>query len=384
MKIGQFSDTFLPIVDGVGRVVYSYADTLARKGHECYVVAPMADTGYQGRFPFELIEFISFGVPMQRQYNSGIPQLDAHYDARINRVPLDLIHVHSPFIAGKEALRLGRKRGIPVVGTFHSRYYDDFYKLTRAEMLANMAVRYIVSFYEHCDEVWTVSQSSAETLHDYGYHGNIIIMPNGTPDVMPSESNLQLARNTFHLPDRNVLMYCGQLNWKKNILCILQACARLKLDGQTLTLVLAGQGPDAEAIQLKVAELGLSDCTIFTGHITEEHLLYGLYEAADLFVFPSLYDTSGMVVREAAAMETPSVVVAGSAAAETIRDGENGLLCLNSPENLATVLHKALAEPEAMTVMGQCARRTIYLSWDSIIDHAIVRYENLIAAHQEG
>ncbi|MEG1525450.1 MAG: glycosyltransferase [Clostridia bacterium] len=378
MKIGQFTDTFLPIVDGVGRVVYSYADTLARKGHECYVVAPMADTGYQGRLPFELIEFVSFGIPTQRQYNSGIPQFDAHYEARISKIPLDIIHVHSPFIAGKEALRLGRKRNIPVIGMFHSRYYDDFYKLTRAEMLANIGVRYIISFYERCDEVWTVSQSSAETLSDYGYRGDVVVMPNGTPEVMPSASNLLLARETFHLPDRNLLLYCGQLNWKKNILCILEACAILKRGGQPFTLALVGQGPDTHAIERKVQELALGDCTIFTGHITQECLLFGLYEAASLFVFPSLYDTSGMVVREAAAMETPSVVVAGSAAAEPITDGMNGLLCMNSADHLAAVIKRALSAPDSLSVIGQQARKTIYLSWDRIIDQALVRYENLI------
>ena len=55
MKIGQFSDSFLPIVDGVGRVVYHYAMALSRKNEECYVIAPMTDTGFRGGYPFELV-----------------------------------------------------------------------------------------------------------------------------------------------------------------------------------------------------------------------------------------------------------------------------------------------------------------------------------------
>ncbi len=378
LHIGQFSDTFLPIVDGVGRVVYNYADTIARKGHECYVVAPMADSGYQGSMPFELLEFISFEVPVQKQYNSGIPRLDTHYDARVSKIPLDVIHAHSPFIAGQEALRIARKRGIPVVGMFHSRYYDDFYKLTRAEMLANIGVRMIVNFYDRCDEVWTVSQSSAGTLHDYGYEGDVVVMPNGTPDVAPCEKFLRAARERFHLPEQNVLMYCGQLNWKKNIQRTLEACALLKRRGVQFTLLLAGQGPDWRAIAEKAAELDLADRVVFSGHITEEALLYGLYEAAELFVFPSLYDTSGMVVREAAAMETPSVVVRGSAAAEPIIDGENGFLCADATEDLAAVIQRALDDPARTREIGRNARRTISLSWDVIADRAIARYTDLI------
>ena len=116
MHIGEFSDTFYPIVDGVGRVVYNYASIIPRKGHECYVVAPMADTGYRGGFPFELVDFSARNVPLQKQYQTGIPFFDAHYGARIAMVPLDIVHAHSPFIAGQEALRLARKRDIPLVG----------------------------------------------------------------------------------------------------------------------------------------------------------------------------------------------------------------------------------------------------------------------------
>lgn len=383
MRIGQFSDTFLPIVDGVGRVVYSYADTLARKGHDCYVIAPMADMGYRGGLPFDLIDFISMGVPTQKQYNSGIPLLDPHYDARISRAPLDIIHVHSPFIAGSEALRVARRKDVPVVGMFHSRYYDDFYQLTRAEMLANMAVRLIVNFYERCDEVWTVSHSSADTLHDYGYSREIVVMPNGTPDVVPLAENKLLAQQRFGLPERNVLMYCGQLNWKKNILRILESCASLAASGNDFTLVLTGQGPDAKAIQEKVDELGLADRTVFTGHITEEPLLYGLYEAATLFLFPSLYDTSGMVVREAAAMETPSVVVRDTGAAEAVIDGQNGFLCDDSTQSLADTIQRAIDYPDITTAMGKDARKTIYASWSDIADAAILRYERLIKTYRE-
>ena len=382
MRIGQFSDSFYPIVDGVGRVVWSYADTLAKKGHDCYVVAPMTDTGYRGDWPFELVDFLSVGVPTQRQYSTGMPLLDPHYDAHMANLSFDIIHAHSPFVAGAEALRLGRARNVPVVGMVHSRYYDDFYKLTRAEMLANMGVRFIVNFYERCDEVWTVSQSSAETLRDYGYGGDIFVIPNGTPDIAPCEEYRLLARKTFALPSSGVLMYCGQLNWKKNIQRILEACAVLKREGRAFTLVLAGQGPDKDAISERIDALGLAENAVFTGHVTDERLLYGLYEAADLFVFPSLYDTSGMVVREAAAMETPSVVVRGSGAAEAVVDGENGFLCNDLTSSVAEALRTALSDPERTAQMGKNARKTIFFPWDQIVDEAIARYERVIALYQ--
>ena len=378
MRIGQFSDTFLPIVDGVGRVVYHYATALARRGEECYVIAPMSDTGFRGGYPFELVEFISRELPRQKQYSTGIPQLDTHYDARMRNVQLDIIHAHSPFIAGMEAQRLARRRGIPVIGMFHSRYYDDFYQLTKTEMLANIGVASIVNVYQRCDEVWTVSQSSKETLYDYGYVGEVVVMPNGTPDIEPSAARAAAAKEKYNLPDEPILLYCGQMNWKKNIQRILESCACYAQSGKPFTLVLAGQGPDVKSIHQKVDELGLTDRVRFTGHVTGEQDLYGLYENADLFVFPSLYDTSGMVVREAAAMGTPSVVVRGCATAEPIIDRQNGFLCDDTTQSLCDVLNMTLCDHAMTNEVGKSARKTIYLSWDDIAASTVERYQALI------
>ena len=378
MRIGQFTDSFLPVVDGVGRVVHNYARTLPGKGHECYVIAPMSKVGYLGNSPYELLEFLSVEVPTQKQYSTGIPLLDAHYRERIQRIPLDIVHAHSPFIAGREAIFIAHKKKIPIVGTFHSRYYDDFYRLTKMDVAANLGVKYIVDFYSKCDEVWAVSESSAQALHGYGFQRDIVVMPNGISLTSPNEQDREQAIRIFHLPKNNVLLYCGQMNWKKNILRILQACALLKRDERLFTLVLAGQGPDTQSIIDAAETLGLKGNIVLTGHITDEKLLYGLYQAATLFVFPSIYDTCGLVVREAATMGTPAVVVEGSGAAEQIIDRENGFICLDNDLSLHDAIVYALDQPDIAKRVGMAARKTLCISWDSIIDSVINRYANLI------
>ena len=77
-RIGLFTDTFLPIVDGVGRVVHAYAENLTAMGHQVTVVAPMYDTGYQGGFPFQLVEFMGTSLPGMKQYKPGEALMDAH------------------------------------------------------------------------------------------------------------------------------------------------------------------------------------------------------------------------------------------------------------------------------------------------------------------
>ena len=383
LRIGQFTDTFLPIVDGVGRVVHAYADTLSRMGHQVTVVAPMYDTGYQGGFPFQLVEFKGMGIPGLRQYRIGEAMLDSHYRQRIRMIDLDLVHAHSPFTAGSEALRLAYQRKLPLVATFHSKYYDDFLKATKSESIARMGVKVVVNFYERCDEVWAVGANTADVLRGYGYTGEIQIMPNGATFRTVHPSDITEVSHRWNLGDAPLLLFVGQMDWKKNILTVLEACALLKQAGTRFCLLLAGQGIDSAAIQQKIHDLNLQSCAQLTGHITDSSLLDGLYARASVFCFPSLYDAAPMVVREAAVMGTPSVMVRGSTAAEAIHDG-NGFLCDNDPADLARVLSNALRDPEALRQVGIKARETIPVPWDLVMKKAEERYLRLIELGHKG
>ncbi len=384
LRIGQFTDTFLPVVDGVGRVALAYADTLCHMGHQVTVVSPMYDTGYRGGYPFELVDFQAMSLPGMKQYKQGEAPMDPHYRKRMRMIPLDIVHAHSPFTSGSEALRLASLRKLPLVGTFHSKYYDDFLKATKSEKLARVGVKFVVDFYERCDEVWAVGQATADVLHEYGYEGDIQVMPNGVMIRQADADAMADAERRWGLGRDPMILFVGQMNWKKNILTVLEACAQLHAQGTRFQLVLAGQGPDLKEIEQKIHDLGLADCTHLAGHITDSRLLDGLYARASLFAFPSLYDNAPMVVREAAVMGTPSVLVRGSSAAEIIQNGENGYLCENDPADLARVMRQVLADPEAARKIGENAKETIPVPWEKILETAVGRYERLIALGREG
>ena len=378
MKIGQFSDSFLPIGDGVGRVVFNYCNTLGNKGHEIEAIAPMEDMGYRGKYPFDIIDYDSSNVPLI-SYSGGIPKLDLHFDHRLRMTKVDIVHVHTPFIAGREGIEYARRIGVPVVGSFHSKYYDDILQITGSKYLAEFGTDVIVDFYNKCDEVWTVSENSAETLKSYGYKKLIYIIENGM-DIKDIDYTLAInAKKHYNLNFDPVLLYVGQMNYKKNILLILEACAKLKKEGFKFQLVLAGEGPHEKDIEKKCEELGIRDITTLTGHLFDENMLYGLYALADLFVFPSTYDTYSMVVREAANAKTASVVVRGSAPAECVKDNVNGLLCDENSESLYEVLKQNITNRDKMVELGIKAKETIPVSWDAVIDQALNRYQEIIS-----
>jgi glycosyltransferase involved in cell wall biosynthesis len=113
--------------------------------------------------------------------------------------------------------------------------------------------------------------------------------------------------------------------------------------------------------------------------LTERADIVKYYAAADLFLFPSLYDNAPLVVREAAALNTPSVMVEGSTAATILKDGENGFLIPNDLDVFAAKLRELIHDPARVHRIGVQASRTIVRSWEDVVGEVLDRYNRLIA-----
>lgn len=375
MVIGEFCECYPPHIDGVGMVVRSYAEQLSRAGQTCYYIAPKnADKRFaDARENFPVIQYASVPIPKEA-YSVGMAAFDLTFQRDLSRIPFDIVHAHTPFISAVESMRIARERQIPLVATLHSKYYDDVLQKTHSEALAKTVVRCIVGFFRHCDEVWTVNDATAEVLRGYGYTGEVVVMPNGTDLWYPTEADRKAAGERFGLHG-NVFLFVGQQNFKKNTKSILEAAALYRKTHRDFTLVFAGQGPDADKMRALTEQLGLSENTVFTGHIADRETLKGLYARADLFLFPSLYDNAPMVVREAAAAGTPSLLIEGSCAADGVTDGDNGFLCKNTPEDICACMARAIPSAKAV---GARARETIPQPWHAIAKDVLDRYRMLI------
>jgi len=366
MRVVEFTDTFLPIMDGVGNVVYQYALNIAEKGHDCSVAAPATDSTRQGGHPFRDLDYRNIPFLGMKSYQIGMPGTDRGFHARLEALEVDLVHVHTPFMAGRQGAKYAKKHGLPLVGTFHSRYYEDFLQVTHLRPLARLGAKIVARFYNRCDEVWTPSASAGRDLRRYGYRGPLRIMVNGTDVRKADPADIASVSESYGLGEKPVLLYVGQINWKKNLRRVLEAAAKLEGD---FRLVLAGQGPHERDIRRLADKLGLRDKLVLTGHIGEPQTLAALYARASLFVFPSLYDTAGLVVRD-------------SGAAEGIRHGENGFLCEDDAGDLARIITGALRDPEGTARVGEEARRTIPIPWTDLLDDVLERYAALVHGKQ--
>lgn len=131
-------------------------------------------------------------------------------------------------------------------------------------------------------------------------------------------------------------------------------------------------------MKMMVNNRHLSDKVTFVGQVVDRQLLTQYYAASDLFLFPSMYDNAPLVVREAAALQTPSLLLKNSTASGIIRDGFNGFLSYDLPEYFGTSIKNIVRRKKRMQEVGHIASRTIVRPWDDIIDEVIDRYSTII------
>ncbi len=293
MKIGEYVDTFFPTIDGVIMTVHNYALNLNRDSDSCFVATSKSKNEAGDTYlPYDIIRYASVPVPGRSGYRTGIPVLDAEFVAKEHELSPDIVHAHSPFAAGMESLRLAKHRNIPIVATFHSKYYDDFLAATGSTLIAEAATELVVMFYEAVDYVWTVNESTAKTLKDYGFSKEITIMPNGTDYVAPKDPNgsdAEINKRYALSEDEDMILFVGQQIIQKNIPKLIRAAELYAKNEKPFKLVLVGDGNDRAALEALAKETQINDRIIFTGAISDRSLLNAMYHRANVFAFPSGY-----------------------------------------------------------------------------------------------
>jgi glycosyltransferase involved in cell wall biosynthesis len=297
-------------------------------------------------------------------------------------IPFDIVHSHSPFSSGILAYRIAKKWNIPLVTTFHTKYREDFMHAMKSTLLVNIAVRQLVEFYKKVDYVWVPSEETIETLRSYGFEGKIEVMPNGT-DLIVEESQLAGLRaegqDLFGIPEGMPLfLYIGQHIKEKNLEILIDSLGILHRKNRDFRMVFIGGGYYAEEMQKKTIQLGLGEKVHFKGIIRDREQIKKAYARADLLYFPSLYDTSSLIVKESAGMRLPALLVRGSSTAAGVHDGENGFLAENSAEAMAEKIDSLLDNRQRLVQAGQGAYKSLYRSWESVLSMVAERYQEII------
>lgn len=375
--LGIFIDNFPPAIDGVSIGQYYTALELHRAGKELCVVTTRAE-GEPYDEPFDVKRLPTVLLPNRKPYGYGIVNLPSAALSDIKQQDFEIIHCHSPFSVGHLGRKIARNNKIPFVASFHSKYYDDIYQATKNEEITELVMQRIMSFFTSADELWVADAAIVPTLVEYGYYGPVEVVPIGIDTAgMEWESARREMRERLGVTDDMPLfLYVGQQIAHKNIDLILESLSHL--GDLPFHFISVGSGNGLEEFKEKAQALGIADKATFTGLVSDRPELMRYYAAADLFLFPSLYDTFGTVIREAAAMHTPSVMIAGSTCANFVEEGVTGYTAKNDPVGFAQRLEEIWGNRSQLDRVSSEVARSLGRQWSDIVNSEVIpRYERL-------
>ena len=383
LKVCLLNDSFPPSIDGVANAVVNYATVIQKSLGEAIVATP-SYPGVEDHYPFPVVRYPSLDTTKLVGYRAGYP-FSARAQSRLVAFGPDVIHSHCPFVSNMAARTLREQTEVPIIFTYHTKFDIDIAHALELKLLQSAALRLMLRNIESCDEVWTVSRGAGENLRSLGYQGDYLVMENGVdfPRGAAPEAESGALRRELGLPaDVPVYLFVGRMMWYKGIRVILEALSRGRKEGAKFRMVLVGDGAERREMEESARDLGIGDWCLFTGAVHDRELLRRYYSMADLFLFPSTFDTNGIVVREAAACGLGSVLIRDSCAAEGIADGRNGFLVEENGESLWALL-RGLGRGQ-MRQVGENALRELYLSWEDSVRRAYDRYQVVIDRYRGG
>lgn len=382
IRSAQFVDSYFPLTDGVVQTVHNYASIMNRDSFSC-VIAPSAKEPYDdGVFDYKVIRTKTANAFVQ-EYTIPRPRSDKALREFLDGEKIDIFHAHSPFFEGRFAAYYAKSHNIPCVVTFHSKYYDDALHVTGSKFLAKRLVGLIVGLYNRVDSVWACSNGTANTLKEYGYKGDVFVMDNGSSLNIPAEERPALklsADEKYSFPkDKKVLVFVGHLIWHKNLKLILDTFRLLCNVSDEYVLMIVGEGYDGEEIKSYADSLSFPDGAVrFTGKISDRDTLAGIYLNSSLLFFPSVYDNSPLVVREAASLGLPSLLTAGSNAAEAVKKDVSGFTAAEDSGAMFEEIKKIFASQNLYAAVCENAEKMIPKTWEEIVRRVREKYAEVI------
>ncbi len=374
MRIGLFTNNYLPFRGGVPVSVETLRHGLEARGHSVWVMAPAAREAVADP---RVIRYPSIPAATYPEFCLPLP-LAPRVSARVRALGLDIFHAHHPFLLGPVARRFARRAGRPLVFTYHTRYEKyAHYVPFRRSLVEAAAVRLSTAFAASADTVIAPSQAVRDTLRARGVTTPVEVIPTGVDTGRFRPGDPGAARAALGLPaEAPLLLYVGRLDREKSIERILRAFALLHATVPLARLALVGHG--TEAVRLAALAQTLPATRNITFLPARSHdALPVCYQAADVFLFASETETQGLVLAEAAACGVPVVSVSGPGCDEVVRDGETGLLTKPEPAALAEAAISLLLDGGRRRCMGARAREVAEREFDARIqiDRTLALYE---------
>ena len=383
INIGLFIDTFFPMIDGVVMVVDNYARRLVNYAN-VFVFAPVVPGQKfdDSKLPYKVIRCKSLDVSFV-DYSLPLPDLDRKFKKQLDDCHLDIVHIHSPATIGSIGVKYAKMHNIPVVATLHSQYKQDFLRATHSKYLSKKLTDHIVKLFSNCDECWTLNNEVARIFkEDYGLKKKLILYPNAT-DMEPidmAEARNEICEKHNIDPNDKIFLFVGRINKLKNIDLIVDSLPYIDFNYK---MIFIGNGQDEDYLKDKINKNKIEDHVLMIGRVTDRNILAKYYAAADLFLFPSLYDANSLVQIEAASQHTPTLFVNGSATSNMVTGDKNGFFAENNVSDYSTKIREIFLNEKLLNKVCEGAYKDLYIRWDDVVKLIFGAYERLIESRDK-
>lgn len=356
LRIAMFSDSALPILNGVSVSIDSLVQELRERGHSVCVFTA-AYFLHRDSDP-NTYRFPAAQTPWTKGYPLAFPPFYPML-YRFRRHRFDVIHTHTPWTIGFVGLRWGESHSIPVVGTYHTLYHKYAHYVP---FLPKRYVRYKIAkhtnfYYNAVDRVITPTDASRKMLLRHSVKRPIEVIP--TAQLPAQKHDRVSARQSLGVgPDHRVLLYVGRIAREKNMLTLMRSVATVMRTDPKTRFWLVGDGPSRAECEEEARRLGIGDRVRFAGFVPRDQV-DRYYAASDLFVFASTTETQGLVVCEAMSHGLPAIVAQGGGAGASVIDGTNGFIVEPEEEALSAAMTRVMEDPALYVRLAEGARRSV-------------------------
>lgn len=332
MRIGLFTDTYPPFINGVSTSVLMLKQGLEKLGHEVYVVT-VNDESFSYKEEDGVLKIPSFPIGLMNFRQSGIYPFKAL--KIIKKWKLDIIHSHTEFSIGTFARLISKQLNIPLVHTYHTMYEEYIYYITKGyfNSASKKLVEYLTLFLcdKTIDELIVPTEKTKELFKDkYKVKREVYVIPSGIDttrfykenidknEIINLKKDLGLKKTDF------IVLYVGRIAKEKSIDFLINNFNSVLKRIPKAKMIIVGDGPDIKDLIDLTRKKGLENKIIFTGKApwTDVPKYYSL---CDVFVTASKTETQGLTVMEAMGASKPVVAIRDESFELMITDKKDGL-----------------------------------------------------------
>lgn len=387
MRIVIFTDSYPPFATGVATSSFNLANSLVDKGHDVLVVAPRPTDGR-----LEQIGNVLYvpGIYLKRLYGYRLTNIFTNKPISIiKKFKPDVIHDQTDFTIGVLARRCAKKLKLPIVYTYHTAYEDYTYYVTHGFMdkFAKKIVRnYAKDLSNKMTEFITPSEKIKNYMRLVGSDAYINVIPTGIDTSIFENSKIdpvkaeQFKKDHSIKPNTKVFLLVGRLAREKSMDVSLKCIAHYhsKYPERDIRVLILGEGPAHEDLELLCEELGISNLVDFLGEVTGLEVPF-FYSFADIYTSASITETQGLTFMEAMAASKIVLARYDSNLEGTIINGKTGFF-FTDEESFSEQVEKifSLSEEEKANIVKEIKKVMEQYSIERFYSNTIRVYQRAV------